>query len=538
MALVLRDRVKETTATTGTGTLTLAGAALGFQSFAAIGNGNTTYYAISDPATGDWEVGVGTYTSSGTTLSRDTVLSSSNSGSLVPFAVGTKDVFVTYPSSRSVYQNSTGTFTVQNEFDTANITTANITTANITAGTVSTTPTSDNDIVNKAYADSIASGINFHQSCSYATTTALPSVNYANGTGGVGATLTATANGALVVDGYTFVSPGDIGKRVLVKNQANGAQNGVYTVTQVGNTSPGAPFILTRATDFDTTGSGVDQIDQGDFFLITSGTANANTSWVQQTPLPITVGTTAIVFAQFGAPVLYTAGTGLNESPSYTFNIANTGVSANTYGSASQVPVFAVNAQGQITSVTNTSIAISGSAVTGNITGGAGFVANALTAGTYLTSGGTFDGSVARTFAVDATDANTPSKVVARDSSGNFSAGTITATLSGSATSAGTATNLAGGAANRIAYQSSTGTTAFATAPTTSSTFLSWDGSAFTWTAVSSPAKASGAIIVNNTTVSENYTIATGTNGYSVGPITVGSGFSITVASGQRWVVI
>jgi hypothetical protein len=538
MALVLRDRVKETTATTGTGTLTLAGAALGFQSFAAIGNGNTTYYAISDPATGDWEVGVGTYTSSGTTLSRDTVLSSSNSGSLVPFAVGTKDVFVTYPSSRSVYQNSTGTFTVQNEFDTANITTANITTANITAGTVSTTPTSDNDIVNKAYADSIASGINFHQSCSYATTTALPSVNYANGTGGVGATLTATANGALVVDGYTFVSPGDIGKRVLVKNQANGAQNGVYTVTQVGNTSPGAPFILTRATDFDTTGSGVDQIDQGDFFLITSGTANANTSWVQQTPLPITVGTTAIVFAQFGAPVLYTAGTGLNESPSYTFNIANTGVSANTYGSASQVPVFAVNAQGQITSVTNTSIAISGSAVTGNITGGAGFVANALTAGTYLTSGGTFDGSVARTFAVDATDANTPSKVVARDGSGNFSAGTITATLSGSATSAGTATNLAGGAANRIAYQSSTGTTAFATAPTASSTFLSWDGSAFTWTAVSSPAKASGAIIVNNTTVSENYTIATGTNGYSVGPITVGSGFSITVASGQRWVVI
>jgi hypothetical protein len=538
MALVLRDRVKETTATTGTGTLTLAGAALGFQSFAAIGNGNTTYYAISDPATGDWEVGVGTYTSSGTTLSRDTVLSSSNSGSLVPFAVGTKDVFVTYPSSRSVYQNSTGTFTVQNEFSTANITTANITTANITAGTVSTTPTSDNDIVNKAYADSIASGINFHESCSYATTTALPSVNYANGTGGVGATLTATANGALVVDGYTFVSPGDIGKRVLVKNQANGAQNGVYTVTQVGNTSPGAPFILTRATDFDTAGSGVDQINQGDFFLITSGTANANTSWVQQTPLPVTVGTTAIVFAQFGAPVLYTAGTGLNESPSYTFNIANTGVSANTYGSASQVPVFAVNAQGQITSVTNTSIAISGSAVTGNITGGAGFVANALTAGTYLTSGGTFDGSAARTFAVDATDANTPSKVVARDGSGNFSAGTITATLSGSATSAGTATNIAGGTSNQLLYQSSAGTTAFATAPTTGSTFLSWDGSAFTWSAVSSPAKASGALIVNTTTVSENYTLPTGSNAFSVGPITIGSGYAVTVSSGQRWVVI
>lgn len=89
MALVVKDRVKETTTTTGTGTITLAGASQGFQSFSVIGNGNTTYYTIVDPATGDWEVGVGTYTSSGTTLSRTTVLESSNAGSLVPFGAGT-----------------------------------------------------------------------------------------------------------------------------------------------------------------------------------------------------------------------------------------------------------------------------------------------------------------------------------------------------------------------------------------------------------------------------------------------------------------
>jgi hypothetical protein len=77
MALVVKDRVKETSVTAGTGTLTLAGASAGFQSFAAIGNGNTTYYAIVDVVTGAWEVGIGTYTSSGTTLSRDTVLSNS-----------------------------------------------------------------------------------------------------------------------------------------------------------------------------------------------------------------------------------------------------------------------------------------------------------------------------------------------------------------------------------------------------------------------------------------------------------------------------
>jgi hypothetical protein len=99
MALVIKDRVKETTTTIGTGTLTLAGAANGYQSFAAIGNGNTTYYTIVGGS--QWEVGIGTYTSSGTTLSRDTVLSSST-GSKINLAAGTKDVFVTYPSERAI----------------------------------------------------------------------------------------------------------------------------------------------------------------------------------------------------------------------------------------------------------------------------------------------------------------------------------------------------------------------------------------------------------------------------------------------------
>jgi hypothetical protein len=229
----------------------------------------------------------------------------------------------------------------------------------MTTGTITTAPTTGNDIVNKDYADAIASGINFHQSCRLATTTALAANTYNNGASGVGATLTANANGALSVDSVAVV----VGNRILVKNEVTQANNGVYTVTQTG--SAGAPYILTRATDFDSAGAGVDKIDAGDFFLITAGTTLANTSWVQQTPLPIIVGTTAIVFTQFGAPLTYTAGTGLTESPAYTFNIANTGVTAATYGSASQVPVLAVNAQGQLTTVTNTSIAIAAGAVSG-----------------------------------------------------------------------------------------------------------------------------------------------------------------------------
>ena len=475
MALVLKDRVKETSTTAGTGTLTLAGAVTGFQSFAAVGNGNTTYYAIADSVTGDWEVGIGTYTSSGTTLSRTTVLSSSNGGSLVNFAANPKDVFVTYPSEKSVYEDASN---VVNATSFGAIT---ATSAALTTGTITTAPVSNTDIVNKQYADAIASGIHFHEAVNLATTTALPANTYNNGASGVGATLTANANGALSVDSTLTIAS----ERILVKNEAAGANNGVYTVTQVG--SAGTPYILTRATDFDSVGTGVNEIDEGDFFLVTSGVANVNTAWVQQTPPPITIGTTALVFQQFSAPITYTAGTGLSESPTYTFNIATTGVTATTYGSASQVPVFAVNAQGQLTSVTNTAIAINGSAVSGNISGSAGSVANALTLGTYLT-GTSYNGSSAVTAAVDATSTNTVSKVVARDSSGNFAAGTITAALSGNASTATAATNISGGAANQIPYNTASATTSFITAPTTAGTYLNWNGSAFAYTAISTPA--------------------------------------------------
>jgi hypothetical protein len=291
------------------------------------------------------------------------------------------------------------------------------TSATLTSGTIANAPVNDIDIVNKLYADSIASGINFHQACNYATTADLGAVLYNNGASGVGATLTKTVPFAtFAVDG---ASP-TVGQRILLKNQANGAYNGIYTVTAVGSSI--VAWVLTRATDYDTSGSGYNEIDVGDLMLILSGTVNANTSWVQQTPLPIVVGTTALSFSQFAAPLVYTAGTGLNESPTYTFNIANTGVAAASYGTASQVPTLAINARGQVTSASNTSIAIAASQVTSGTfsnafltnssltvngtsisLGGSGTVTatatNALTIGTGLT-GTSYNGSAAVTIAL------------------------------------------------------------------------------------------------------------------------------------------
>ena len=110
MALVLNDRVKETTTTTGTGTINLAGAATNFETFVAgIGDGNTVYYAIVHQDQPEFEVGLGTVTdATPDTLSRTTILSSSNSDGLVSFSAGTKDVFCTLPASKTVFEDASG----------------------------------------------------------------------------------------------------------------------------------------------------------------------------------------------------------------------------------------------------------------------------------------------------------------------------------------------------------------------------------------------------------------------------------------------
>tara|TARA_Y100000034_G_scaffold134309_1_gene202352 strand:+ start:762 stop:2555 length:1794 start_codon:yes stop_codon:yes gene_type:complete len=182
-----------------------------------------------------------------------------------------------------------------------------------------TDPTQAQDAATKAYVDATSSGLDVKGACLYATTAALPAVTYANGTSGVGATLTANANGALTVDG---ASP-STSDRILVKDQASGLQNGVYTVTATGGAS--AVFVLTRATDYDTSA----EISDGTFFFVQQGTANADNGYVMTTNGTITVGTTAIAFDQFSGAGQITAGDGLTKTGNQIDVGAGTGITVN-----------------------------------------------------------------------------------------------------------------------------------------------------------------------------------------------------------------
>lgn len=234
-----------------------------------------------------------------------------------------------------------------------------LTPAGLTSVTVTQDPANALDLATKQYVDAQVSQINYHEPVSYATDADLGTVTYNNGTSGVGATITnAGTQAALVIDGYTFTAT-DVtnATRVLVKNQTTPAYNGVYTVTNQGSGSTN--WQLTRATDYDTVGGGANQIDAGDSMYVIYGTANAATTWIQTTPLPITIGTTGISFIQVGGSSgAYNAGTGLTLTGTL-FNIADTTVTAGSYTLAN----FTVNAQGQLTAASSTSTTGTGNVV-------------------------------------------------------------------------------------------------------------------------------------------------------------------------------
>ena len=297
MALVLADRVLETSTTTGSGTISLAGASVGFQGFSTgVGDGNQTYYTIALEGGSEWEVGIGTYTSVGDTLSRDTVLASSDSGNKVTFSAGPKQVFVTYPAGKSVY------------FGTTNAISAN-------SGTITdvATPTAAGDAVNKQYVDDLVeAGVTYHTPVKYEVPNSTGNLvaTYDNGTSGVSATLTNA--GSLVVftpDGFAA----SVDDRILIYSQTNAFENGVYTVKTVGDGS--TAWVLMRATDADTYAlKDPNGLGSGDAFFITSGNTGAGETYVCNTTGVITFGSTNISFVQVSATQIYQAGSGIDIS--------------------------------------------------------------------------------------------------------------------------------------------------------------------------------------------------------------------------------
>jgi hypothetical protein len=174
--------------------------------------------------------------------------------------------------------------------------------------TLSGAPTSDLHAATKQYVDGLAAGINFHQPVVAASTGNLAGV-YDNGTNGVGATLTASANGAIgTIDGASV----SVGNRILLRAQTDATQNGIYTITNVGGAS--AKWVVTRAVDADNNPSG--ELATGDFVFVTSGSTNGSKGYILSTTGTITIGTTNVNYAQFNASEAVTAGTNITKSGS------------------------------------------------------------------------------------------------------------------------------------------------------------------------------------------------------------------------------
>ena len=314
--------------------------------------------------------------------------------------------------------------------------------------TVSGTTTNATDVATKAYVDNLKSGFNAHDAVEAASTTDLTTlgtwgtVTYTAGTTGadggtgVGATLTPANNGTFIIDNYTP----DVPDRILIKNQTDPKQNGIYTVTATGGA--GSKWSLTRAIDYDNSIAAL--ASAGDLVFVAGNPTeyttpiptNLNTGWSMNaqgtaTGQAIKFGTDNVTWVQFSGAGTVTGGTGITVTGNSVAITAITPTSTTDTSTKGIVSALTVNTQGQVTAQTTTALGTEFTNTSGTIN-----LASASIADSKLSTISTA-GKVSNS-ATTATNLNTASAIVARDSSGNFVAGTITAALTGNASTATT----------------------------------------------------------------------------------------------------
>ena len=391
-------------------------------------------------------------------------------------------------------------------------------------------PTTPLGAATKQYVDNLATGITVHAACETSTTAAgnLPAATYNNGTGGVGATLTANANGSINainagagVGGYNTLV---VGARVLVKDQATQLQNGIYVVTSLGAPDvpgPGAPWVLTRASDFD--GSPTSEVQAGDLTFVQEGTL-IGTQWAQTTigtghnvsPAYdyVIVGTDNIVFTQFAGAGTYTQGTGINIASNIISNTGVLNLTTNTGLSTN------VSATGAVT-VTNTGVIgissnnsnLSVSSSTGSVI--LGFSSAPTFTGTNFT-GIPPSALTSNSLTIGTTNIALGAIVSTLTGLTSVTSTTFVGSLSGNATTSTTATNIAGGVAGGVPYQSGTNITGITAAGVSGQVLTSNGSVAPTWQPVP---PFTGGIVPNATTftsVAPQITLGTASNAASL----------------------
>jgi len=547
MALVLKDRVKETTTTTGTGSFALAGAVTGYDSFGQIGSGNTTYYAVYLDGGSEWEVGIGTYTSP-STLSRDTILASSNAGSVVTFSAGQKTIWCDYPAGKAVYTDANGSIS-QTIVNISGITGDISTPDSITFDTTA----AENSAVAKLFWDDgdgvLSNGLKggnvtlqigtqefarvYNDSGTTLTKGQAVYISGAQGNrvavklaradveatsfgtiGLVAETMTSGAEGFIIVSGAlykldtlglvagatVYLSPTTAGAVTTTKPQAPDQLVVIGWVERV-NATVGSIYVkIDNGYELDELHDVQIISPQSGNVLIYDATTTPvgvwkNANLTDGTGITITEGAGSVTIANAGVTQA-TAGTGIsvsastgnvtitNTAPDQTVSISGgTGISA-----TGTYPSFTVTNTGVTSAVAGTGISVSSGTGAVTVTNTAPDQTVAISSGTGISVTGTYP-----SFTVT----NTAPAV-------NFTYTT-----------------------NYVPYGQGT------TTPNQSANFT-YNGTTLTAQVV----RASNGIVVNNKTVSASYTIASGDSATSAGPITVNSGVTVTVSSGSRWVVL